>query len=647
MADGYLNFDTKVDTQGFNKGTKSITNSLGGLKSALGKVAVAAAAAFSVAKIISYAKESKAAYDTQIIAEQKLETIMRQRMGATDESIKSIKEFASAQQELGVIGDEVQLAGAQQVATFLNEADSIKTLLPAMNNLLAQQKGLNATSEDAVNIGNLMGKVMQGQTSALKRVGVTFTEAEEQVLKFGTESEKAAMLAKVITNNVGEMNSVLAKTDAGRQAQLANTMGDIKEQFGAAVTQIQVIFLPFLQKLASGLSSVATLAQRVAQSIADAFGAAGISTSTANVASNAESAADSYDAMAESAESAGSALAKSTAQTASDYAEIADSAEKTSESQENQLAGFDKINKLSDSNSSGGTSAAVPSSAVAVTADTKPAEQAMSKGINALKNQLNSFSKWLKKSFGGIFSGIWDGLKIEAAELTGTFSKMSEDIKKLVEPFKTYMSTTFTAYLQQVFQTSGGILTGLFDSFNMVFADLWNVAVFPILQNFLTLGLPLITEFATQMWSTASVLFESLKTIFDTLWTGVVTPFLAWITQAWIDLWAILSEFWNTWGVPIFDGIRGMIETIKELFMKVWDSFLKPTFDKLMEVVDKIWNDHLKPLLANFLDFVGELITGATNIYNKFIAPIAGWLIEKLGPVFTKVFGNIYDSSKG
>ena len=71
-----------------------------------------------------------------------------------------------------------------------------------MNNLLAQQKGLNATQTDAVNIGNLMGKVMQGQTSALTRVGISFTAAQEEVLKYGNEQEKAAMLAQVITDNV-------------------------------------------------------------------------------------------------------------------------------------------------------------------------------------------------------------------------------------------------------------------------------------------------------------------------------------------------------------------------------------------------------------------------------------------------------------
>lgn len=175
------------------------------------------------------------AYAIQETAETQLTTVMRQRMGATDAEIQSIKELASAQQEIGVIGDEVQLSGAQQVATFLKEKESLETLLPAMNNLIAQQKGLNATNQDAVTVGNLMGKVLQGQTSALTRVGITFTEAEEKVLKYGTESERAAVLAQVITNNVGEMNAALAQTESGKQKQLENALGDVKEQLGKLV----------------------------------------------------------------------------------------------------------------------------------------------------------------------------------------------------------------------------------------------------------------------------------------------------------------------------------------------------------------------------------------------------------------------------
>ena len=195
------------------------------------------------------------AYAVQETAEKKLETVMRQRMGASEDDIQSIKDLASAQQEIGVIGDEVQLSGAQQVATFLKERDSLAALMPAMNNLLAQQKGLTATTGDAVQIGNLMGKAMMGQVDALKRVGITFTEAEGNVMKYGTEQERAAMLAQIITNNVGEMNAELANTESGKQQQLVNTLGDMKEELGALVNGA----LPFVTIAAESTQALASI----------------------------------------------------------------------------------------------------------------------------------------------------------------------------------------------------------------------------------------------------------------------------------------------------------------------------------------------------------------------------------------------------
>ena len=192
----------------------------------------------SIGELQGVISDLTSAYQVQLVAETQIETIMRQRMMATDEQIQSIKNLCSAQQELGVIGDEVQLSGAQQMATFLQNKRSLDVLIPAMNNLVAQQNGLNATNQDAVSIGNMMGKAMQGQVEVLQRVGITFDESQKKVLQYGTESERAAMLAKVITQNVGNMNAELAKTDAGKQKQLENTLGDIKEQMGALVQGI-------------------------------------------------------------------------------------------------------------------------------------------------------------------------------------------------------------------------------------------------------------------------------------------------------------------------------------------------------------------------------------------------------------------------
>ena len=184
---------------------------------------------------------------TQSQAETKLTEIYKTRMGATDEAAKSTMKLASALQKEGVIGDEVALSGAQQLATYASMPSTVNKLLPAMENLLVQQKGVNASAEDATSIANLFGKAMMGQTGALKKVGISFTDAQEEILKYGTEEEKAAMLSEVVTQNVGNMNKVFAETPEGQMAQLRNTIGDIGERLGA-------VLLPTLAQVASWVS---------------------------------------------------------------------------------------------------------------------------------------------------------------------------------------------------------------------------------------------------------------------------------------------------------------------------------------------------------------------------------------------------------
>ena len=95
------------------------------------------------------------------VVQTKLKTMMEQRMRATGQDVAAINQLVGAQGKLGVIGGTVQRAGLQ-VATFASSRQTLETLLPAMNNLIAQQKGLNATSEDAVTIASMVGKAFMG-----------------------------------------------------------------------------------------------------------------------------------------------------------------------------------------------------------------------------------------------------------------------------------------------------------------------------------------------------------------------------------------------------------------------------------------------------------------------------------------------------
>ena len=419
--------------------------------------------------LISFAKSAREAYQMQIEGETKLATVMRQRMGASAKEIQQIKDLCSAQQALGVIGDEVQLSGAQQLATFLKQTSSLNTLIPAMNNLIAQQKGLNATTEKAYMVGNMMGKAMQGQASALRRVGITFNDAEEKVLKYGNEQQRAAMLAQIITNNVGQMNQSLAATENGRLKQVSNTLGDIKETAGGAVTRVLTVFLPALQSLCSVLSAVATYANKAAQAFANIFGQN--KTSAASSASYTSAAADSMDDLADA--TTGAAAASKKLGTFS----------------------FDQLQMLSSSSSSASSSAggAAASTGGSVVPGTDGADEAgeslswLEKCLKRLKataksidttnltNSLDRLRKAAQPLKQGLFSGLewaytnvfeplakWtvqDALPAFLNLLSGGMSLLSS----VIEALKPLGSWLWDSFLQPIAGWTGGVVVSVLD----------------------------------------------------------------------------------------------------------------------------------------------------------------------------------------
>jgi len=270
---------------GIGSATKKLSTGMSGLS----KIAIAAGAAFAAIQIKNYIKDAQNLYSETVQNEQKLATVMKANMGATDQAIQGMLDFMGEQQKLGVVSARAMTAGAQELATYIDNVDALKMTIPTLNNIATQQYGINVTAEQLAGTATMLGKVMCGQLGGLSRWGYSWTEAEEEILKTGTAMEKAAVISRVVKNSVGDMNYALAQTDVGRQKQLANTFSDIRTQAGAAANQIAIIFLPALQAVAQWLGKIANLARQVAQLMANAFG---------------RKAADNQQAIADTAQSA-------------------------------------------------------------------------------------------------------------------------------------------------------------------------------------------------------------------------------------------------------------------------------------------------------------------------------------------------------
>lgn len=231
-----------------------------------GAFVVAAAVAATGYAVVSIAKSMTDAARESIEAETKLYAVLHNVKGVTDEQIAGLANYANALQRVGVVDGDVITAGVQQVATFQLQTSTIKTLMPGMADLIAQQKGVNATQEDAVTIGNLVGKVMNGQTSALSRAGISFNKAQEKILKYGNEQQKAATLAQVLKDNVGGVNAALAATDQGKIQQATNAWGDMKEQVGAVILMIEGKFAKLFM---DNLPKIQSVVQKVSDGLAN------------------------------------------------------------------------------------------------------------------------------------------------------------------------------------------------------------------------------------------------------------------------------------------------------------------------------------------------------------------------------------------
>jgi hypothetical protein len=221
----------------------------------------------TIGKVTAAVSSCVSAYENQVVAVKKLETVMRNTMGAGAAEVEMIKELTSAQQKLGVIGDEVQLSGAQELATYLEKTESLKGLIPVMNDMLAQQYGLNASQEQAQNIGMMLGKVMQGQTGALSRYGYKFDEVQEKILKTGNESQRLAVLTNVVNGAVGGVNAALATTPEGKWKQHQNAMGDLMEQIGKLAVEVRGALAPVFEAVGGVVEKIVGLFEANRESI--------------------------------------------------------------------------------------------------------------------------------------------------------------------------------------------------------------------------------------------------------------------------------------------------------------------------------------------------------------------------------------------
>lgn len=243
---------------------------------AIGFGALTAAAGVFIKQSIDAAKD-------KLKADKMLETNLMKEANFKKEHIQMLKDEASALQDVGVVGDDVAVAGAGQLAIYKLKAKQIKTILPIIDDMVAKEKGFNGTQEDAIAMADVFGKAVEGKTKGLVKYGVSLTEAEEKLFKTMKREQRAEFLNKKLTAAIGGTNKALRETDEGKiiaakgawgdmQAELGKKLmpklGAIAEWFHSKIPGIQ----EFILSLADKVEELVTKAEPYITQIKDMFG---------------------------------------------------------------------------------------------------------------------------------------------------------------------------------------------------------------------------------------------------------------------------------------------------------------------------------------------------------------------------------------
>jgi len=249
----------EVDEHGAVKGTGKVeegilkvddaANQTGISTIALGNIMANAASqmAQSIKQVVAQSQEL---FAQQEQAEQKALAVIKATGGAAGFEIDQLKQYAAEMQTYTTIGDEVILENMATMLTFRKVTGD--TFTEAIE-LAADTAQVFGSFESAtLQLGKALEDPIEGMT-ALRRVGVTFSEQQkEQVKDFLKQNDLAGAQAVILDNLRGQIGGVareMALTDTGQWEQFLNRLGDSQEDFGKLLVSLKVGLIPVFDRL--------------------------------------------------------------------------------------------------------------------------------------------------------------------------------------------------------------------------------------------------------------------------------------------------------------------------------------------------------------------------------------------------------------
>lgn len=615
MADGNLNFDTTVDTSGFQKGTRSIKQQAVSLQSVFKKVGATIAAAFTVRELIRFGSEAiNLASDLQEV----------QNVVDTAFGDMAYKMEAFAETCIETYGMS-KLTAKQMGSTFMAMAKGMGQATDVGSDMAVELTGrlgdimsfYNKTASEASTIGKA---IYSGETEPLKAIGIIMTEANLNTYA----------LANGYKNLYTEMSAsekLLVRQEYFLE-QTSMAAGDFKKTQDSWANQTRILseqWKEFMSILGNGLIQVLTPAVKVLNELVGALIDAGRALS--------KTFGISLDAGANSAQNASS--------------EVESLGETIEETQEKAKGGgtasFDELEIIGSRNNGGADSTGTESveanteaikNEISATEEAEETTSELEKAIRRTGEALQWLGTTFETSFVGTFGdasrfeGIINSFNSIKESVSGIFS--SPELQGAAGGFFESMITRAGAAVGAFASIGTSIATNLLGGVSLSLAEN-EEGIKSSLTNLFRIGERwngIKSEYDTAVADIATV-FESEEA------QGITASLISIFTTATLSI----LEGLGTFSTDVLDLLTApFIENKDEISQAIKDTFseVEPILKTFQSVVDEVFNavveiydESIKPLLASLKEGFVEIGAKLLEVYEQYILPVITYASEK------------------
>lgn len=598
------NFDNNASS--VKKHSSAISSAGDGLASLTKKVIGVAAAYVSIKKVTSVAKECIDKAKTAEQANVRLNTIMQQIPGITQEAKDGVAAYCKELSKQTSIGGTAQKMGASQLASFKMSADSVKKLMPSLNNLAVAQYGVSVSGDQMIQAANMLGKAYSGQTGALTRAGVVLSDTQAKIIKNGTDAQKTAALVEVLTQNFGDLAGQMANTKEGQLVRIQNAIGGIKTTIGNSLLPVVATVTEYVaEKLPTIQSAVESAIGKITPYIQSAV--SGIKTVLEKVAPVVGSIINTHIIPAVSAV-------------------------------HGFVSGvFSNIRKAFDKNRENFS---------------KTGEL-----INAMGNAFKALWSFLKPALNFMKDRIIPGIVTAIGRMIPILTKVYNFIAKVLTAVhgfasKVYNSvkTTFSplvAAVKGAFSEALGAIKAFWNIVKPYFVMGWNnikailsvvsvhfKGLFGILGAYIKARIKMAVALFTAVWNTIRGIFSVVKSVLTGDWQGawegikgIVGTWGAYFGTVWEGIksvfGAVVNWFGNTFAAA-WEAIKAVFSNVAGFFQNIWNT-IKKMFDAVGITISESISAKFKSTLNAVFSFAGGLI-------NNFIRGI-NWAVDKINAI--------------